>query len=110
MAAPHNPETNSTALSSSLLDAHTGREFAVLRFALGLSLRRVATEFGCAPDFLSRRERDVGELELRERKRWLAILRRCAGERASELARHGFEVADLQHSELGRLLAALLVR
>src|SRR5689334_16451395 len=60
MAAPHDPETNRNALSSSLLDAHTGREFAMLRFALGLSLRRVATEFGCAPDFLSRRERDVG--------------------------------------------------
>ncbi len=83
----------------------TGRQFAALRLALGISSNRVATELGVFATSLARRETSAKPLDVDLRMVWLAAIRRATAARMRDLQRLGLSPADLPTNGLATLLA-----
>ena len=96
--------TSSTHISPS--QARTGRDFALTRELLGITLRSVAVQLGIDPMTLRRWEANAAIVEATRADRWRAALAALADHRAGELARSGFSLRDIAGTDLGQLLAA----
>lgn len=86
--------------------ARTGRDFALTRELLGITLRSVAVRLAIDPMTLRRWEANAAIVEATRADRWHAALAALADHRAVELARSGFAVRDIEDTDLGQLLAA----
>lgn len=92
---------------TTLAQPRTGREFALSRELLGVSLRAVASRLNIDSGTLRRWETDSNPVATERAKQWRAVLAALAEVRAQELGRAGFAVTDIQQTDLGRLIVKL---
>lgn len=83
----------------------SGRGFAGIRLALGVSQNSLAKELGVFAATLARWEASDEPLADEWRAKWQAALKACAARRMRDLARLGLRTSDLPTQGLGRLLA-----
>jgi hypothetical protein len=84
----------------------TGRELALTRLVMGVSVYAVSRALRVQPQTLDAWEKEAAPLDEDRCKRWEAALGVCARDRARYLERHGFATGDLPSDlSLRRVLA-----
>lgn len=91
-------------MASATIEIVTGRVFATARIARGLSARSVAKALGISCAALLRWEQDRRAIASDRTQRWQYALDTATRQRAEQLQREGFTLAELRQTALGRAL------